>query len=152
MSIDGDPQAARPLSGSDDQHAHEARWRASAEAGSHACRPTAARPAEPHPKPVGAGAGAPVCPGPSPLGRFVGGSPPAVLLRLVLLSIVVGVVFAVFGFDPRDLVGALADLARALVANGAELFETLLRYFLLGAAIVFPVWLVLRLLKIASRR
>lgn len=90
-------------------------------------------------------------PPPSPAARFFGGNPMAVLLRLVLLSIVVGVIFAVLGFDPRDLVGALGDLVRTLVANSADLVEALVRYFLLGAAIVFPIWLILRLLKITTR-
>lgn len=55
------------------------------------------------PRSAASGPGAPVTT-PSPVTRFFGGSPSAVLLRLMLLSIVVGVIFAVFGFDPRDLV------------------------------------------------
>ncbi len=34
------------------------------------------------------------------LSRFLGGSPLTVLLRLILLSILVGVVLAAIGFDP----------------------------------------------------
>ena len=35
--------------------------------------------------------------------RFLGGSPLAVVFRLVLLSILVGVVLAAIGFDPWNL-------------------------------------------------
>jgi hypothetical protein len=89
---------------------------------------------------------------PSGLERLVGGDPLGVLVRLVLLSIIVGVIFAVLGFNPRNLVQALSELLRSIIENSAELVDSLLRYFLLGAAIVFPIWLVMRLIKIASRR
>lgn len=90
-------------------------------------------------------------PRPSPLTRFFGGPPGMVLLRLVLLSIVIGVVFAALGLDPRNLVGAFRHLVESIVANSAHLIEQVVRYFLLGAVIVFPVWLVVRLLKSGSR-
>ena len=61
---------------------------------------------------------------PGSLNRFLGGSPLAVALRLVLLSILVGVVLAAIGFDAVNW---------------------LWRYFLLGAVIVIPVWLISRL-------
>lgn len=90
-------------------------------------------------------------PRPDPVTRFFGGPPGMVLLRLVLLSIVIGVVFAAFGLDPRNLVGAFRHLFDTLVANSAQLIESVVRYFLLGAMVVFPVWLVIRLLKSGSR-
>lgn len=86
-----------------------------------------------------------------PVTRFFGGPPGMVLLRLVLLSIVVGIVFAALGLDPRNLVGAFRHLVESIVANSAQLIEQIVRYFLLGAVIVFPVWLVIRLLKAGSR-
>ena len=58
------------------------------------------------------------------LTRFLGGSPLTVAFRLVLLSILVGVVLAAIGFD---------------AING------LWRYFLLGAVIVIPIWLLSRM-------
>ena len=57
------------------------------------------------------------------LNRFLGGSPLAVAFRLVLLSILVGVVLAAIGFDTVNW---------------------LWRYFLLGAVIVIPIWLLMR--------
>src|SRR5262245_49166787 len=100
-------------------------------------------PAEPQP---------PQPPRPDAVTRFFGGPPGMVLLRLVVLSIVIGVVFAALGLDPRNLVGAFRHLLESLVANSADLIERIVRYFLLGAVIVFPVWLVIRLLKSGSGR
>jgi hypothetical protein len=90
-------------------------------------------------------------PRPDPVSRFFGGPPGMVLLRLALLSIVIGVVFAAIGLDPRNLVGAFRHLLESIVANSAELIQSVIRYFLLGAVVVFPVWLVIRLLKAGSR-
>jgi hypothetical protein len=98
-------------------------------------------PVDPQPQP----------PRPGPVTRFFGGPPGMVLLRLVLLSIVIGVVFAALGLDPRNLVGALRHLVESIIGNSAHLIELVVRYFLLGAVIVFPVWLVVRLLKAGSR-
>ena len=35
--------------------------------------------------------------------RFIGGSPLAVAVRLILLSVLVGVILAALGLDPRDI-------------------------------------------------
>lgn len=77
--------------------------------------------------------------------RFFGGSPAWVLVRLVLLSVVVGVILAALGLDPRNILTSLERLVRSLFSFGFETVANLWRYFLLGAAIVVPLWLVMRL-------
>lgn len=79
--------------------------------------------------------------------RFFGGSPIAVILKLVLLSLVVGVLFSVLGLDAFDLVRSAERLVRGLFENFSDAIETLTRWFLLGAVVVFPIWLLLRLAK-----
>ena len=44
------------------------------------------------------------------LSRFLGGSPLAVAFRLILLSILVGVVLAAIGFDPWNIVSSIRRL------------------------------------------
>lgn len=78
--------------------------------------------------------------------RFFGGSPAWVLVRLVILSVVVGVILAALGLDPSNIFSSLERLVRNLFSFGFEAFESLWRYFLLGAVIVIPLWLILRLL------
>lgn len=82
--------------------------------------------------------------------RFLGGSPGAVLVKLLLVSLLVGVVLAWLGITPFGLWLGLRDFAHAIVANGFRGLHDIGRYILTGAAIVIPVWLVLRLLD--SRR
>ncbi len=79
--------------------------------------------------------------------RFLGGSPLAVFFRLVLLSILVGVVLAALGFDPWNLVLSIRILIERVWAMGFDAIEWVWRYFLLGAVIVVPIWLVMRLVN-----
>jgi hypothetical protein len=84
------------------------------------------------------------------LSRFLGGSPLAVLGRLVLLSVLVGVVLAAIGFDPWNIVYSIRRLFQWIYDFGYDAVSGLWRYFLLGAVIVVPIWLLSRLLS--SRR
>jgi len=77
--------------------------------------------------------------------RFLGGSPASVALRLILLSILVGVVLAAIGFDPYNILWSIQRLFQRLWDLGFDAFNWLWRYFLLGAVIVIPVWLLSRL-------
>jgi hypothetical protein len=79
------------------------------------------------------------------LSRFLGGSPLTVALRLILLSILVGVVLAAIGFDPYNILRSIQLLFQRLWDLGFDAVNWLWRYFLLGAVIVIPVWLLSRL-------
>jgi len=83
--------------------------------------------------------------------RLLGGSPLSVLGRLVLMSILVGVVLSAIGLDPANLLTSIEMLARQLWAMGFDVVRWLWSYFLLGAAVVIPVWIVMRLFR-AGRR
>ena len=77
--------------------------------------------------------------------KVFGGSPLAVLGRLILLSILIGVVLSALGLDPFDIVHSIERLIRSLWNLGFDAFRWLWRYFLLGAVIVIPVWILMRL-------
>jgi hypothetical protein len=79
------------------------------------------------------------------LSRFLGGTPATVVLRLILLSILVGVVLAAIGFDPYNIIHSIQLLFRRLWDLGFDAINWVWRYFLLGAVIVIPVWLLSRL-------
>jgi apolipoprotein N-acyltransferase len=79
--------------------------------------------------------------------RFFGGSPLSVLVRLILLSIVVGVILSALGFDPFDIWRSFERLVRSIWNMGWDAIDWAWRYFLLGAVIVVPIWLVVRLAK-----
>ena len=79
--------------------------------------------------------------------RFMGGSPLAVLVRLILLSILVGVILAAFGINPANIVQRLTGLLRGVWNMGWDTVLWVWQYFLLGAAIVIPLWLIMRLVR-----
>jgi len=85
------------------------------------------------------------------LSRFLGGSPLTVLVRLVLLSLLVGVVLAAIGFDPWNIVYSIRRLIDWIWNLGFDAINGLWRYFLLGAVIVIPVWLLSRLFSTPRR-
>ena len=84
------------------------------------------------------------------LRRFLGGPPLAVFIKLVLHSILVGFVLTVLGLDPRNILWSIEALIRSIFNLGFDAFDWLWRYLLLGAVIVIPIWLIMRLLQ--SRR
>ena len=77
--------------------------------------------------------------------RFLGGSPLTVAFRLILLSILVGVVLAALGLDPFDIIHSIERLIRSIWNMGFDAVRWLWRYFLLGAVIVIPIWLISRM-------
>jgi len=79
------------------------------------------------------------------LSRFLGGTPLAVAFRLILLSILVGVVLAAIGFDPYNIIRSIQLLFQRLWDLGFDAINWLWRYFLLGAVIVIPIWFLSRL-------
>jgi len=85
------------------------------------------------------------------VGRFLGGSPAMVALRLVVVSFVVGIVFETFGFDPATLLAEAVRTVRQIVELGFSDIHEVGRILLTGAMVVVPVWLVLRLLDSSKR-
>ena len=83
--------------------------------------------------------------------RFFGGSPLAVLFRLALLSILVGVVLSALDIDLRNLVPRLIALLRDIWSMGFDAVRRLWEYLVLGAIIVVPIWLIMRLFRAGSR-
>ena len=79
--------------------------------------------------------------------RFLGGPPLAVLGKLVLLSILIGVVLSALGLDPLNIFTSVQRLIRNVWNMGFDAVRWLWQYFLLGAVIVIPIWLILRFVR-----
>ena len=84
--------------------------------------------------------------------RFFGGPPLSVLFRLALLSILVGVILDVLGFDPWNIVDSLRRLIRHIWDLGFDAVRVLWRSLALGAAVVVPIWLLVRLVRAPQGR
>jgi len=82
---------------------------------------------------------------------FLGGSPLGVLIRLALLSVVVGVVLSALGITPDNFFYQIRLLLQRIYDLGFGAFESVLEYLVLGAMVVVPIWLIARLLKTVRR-
>lgn len=79
--------------------------------------------------------------------RFMGGSPLGVLLRLIALSVIVGIVLAWLNLTPMMVYARVRRVFEDLFSSGFAAVHDVVGYFLLGAAVVVPLWLIIRLFK-----
>ena len=77
--------------------------------------------------------------------RFFGGPPGPVLIRLIVLSIVAGVIMTAIGVSPFELVDSVRRLALRIYDMGFGAVEWIFRYFWLGAIVVIPIWAISRI-------
>lgn len=87
----------------------------------------------------------------SAFSRFIGGSPVAVAIKLVFVSLVVGALLAWLDLRPYELVEGLMRFARRLWALGFDAVREVADYIIAGAILVVPIWFLARLLG-ARRR
>lgn len=83
--------------------------------------------------------------------QFFGDSVAGTVIRLVLLSIVVGIVFSALGITPFNIVERVELLIRRIADLGFDAFRWAFNYFLLGAIVVIPIWFIVRLIKRNSK-
>ena len=78
---------------------------------------------------------------------FLGGSVLGVVIRLTILSIVVGIVLSALGITPDNFLYQINILLRRIYDLGFGAVESVLGYLLLGAMVVVPIWFISRLIK-----
>ena len=81
----------------------------------------------------------------SALARFLGDSPFRVFLKLLVVSFVVGLVMSAFGWSPFDVLRGIQDFFLDIWRLGFRAIDRFIGYLLLGAAIVIPAFIILRL-------
>jgi hypothetical protein len=86
------------------------------------------------------------------LRRFLGGSPLAVLIKLVLVSLIVGALLMWLNIRPADVFRMLSNLVDRLWSLSFDAIREFGTYIVAGAAIVLPVWLILRILSYRAPR
>ncbi|MEJ6782010.1 MULTISPECIES: DUF6460 domain-containing protein [Phyllobacteriaceae] len=79
------------------------------------------------------------------LARFLGDTPLRVLIKLLVISFLVGIVMNAFGWSPWDVLYGIRDFFLDIWRMGFRAIDRFLGYILLGAAIVIPAFVVLRL-------
>lgn len=91
------------------------------------------------------------------LGRkIIGSRPRRTLIQLTIASVLVGAFLAFWGISPREFWSGAFDFFKGLVSwlgdSVGEVVTNLLTYLLFGAAIVVPVWIVMRIINGPDRR
>lgn len=81
----------------------------------------------------------------SALTRFLGDTPLRVSLKLIVVSFLVGLVMSAFGWSPYDVLYGIERFFLDLWRMGFHAFDRFFGYLLLGAAIVVPAFLLLRI-------
>lgn len=83
--------------------------------------------------------------------RVLGGTVIGVLVRLLVMSFVVGLILTVLDVEPRDIVLWIERRVRAITDLSFDAFGDIADILILGAVVVIPVWLVLRVVRLLSR-
>ena len=76
---------------------------------------------------------------------FLGDTPLRVLIKLLILSVAVGFLMSIFGLYPDDILFAARDFVLDLWNTGFKTLGRLGDYLLLGAVIVVPIFILIRL-------
>ncbi len=79
--------------------------------------------------------------------RFLGDSIGRTIIKLVVVCLIVGFVLAFFGFTPDNIVDSIRYYFLDLWYNGFRALGRVGDYLLLGAIIVVPIFVVLRLMS-----
>ena len=69
-----------------------------------------------------------------------------VIIRLAVISLIVGIVLSALGINPANLFSSLNILARRIYDMGFGAVEWVLQYLLVGALVVVPIWAVAQVL------
>ena len=81
------------------------------------------------------------------LSRFLGDSPWRVLVKLLLVSLVVGYIMHVFGWAPLDIWYGIRNSILDLWNAGFDALGRFAGYILIGAAVVVLIFIVMRILS-----
>ena len=88
--------------------------------------------------------------------RVTGGQPRRTAIQLVIASVVVGAFLAFWGVSPGEFWSGIFNFVKGILGwlgdSVGEIVVNLATYLLFGAAIVVPIWLILRLLNGDRRR
>ena len=74
------------------------------------------------------------------------------VVRILLASLLVGMAMAFFGVQPADILAWLNASLRDVAANAEAWIGWTVKYVLLGAVVVVPIWVLWYLLSFMRRR
>ena len=81
------------------------------------------------------------------LNTFLGDSVGRTIIKLLVISFVVGIVMSALNFTPWDIWYGIKDFFVSIYNLGFAALGRVGSYFLLGAGIVVPIFLIMRFLN-----
>jgi uncharacterized membrane protein len=81
------------------------------------------------------------------LTTFLGDSLGRTIIKLLIISFVVGIIMSALNFTPWDVWYGIRDFFISIYNLGFDALGKIGKYFLLGAGIVVPVFLIIRFLN-----
>lgn len=73
--------------------------------------------------------------------KSIGGT----VVKIVVASLLLGLLMKAFDVSPRGLLEALGDTGKAIADMFAWIIEGSMDYILLGAVVVVPIWAIMKL-------
>ena len=86
------------------------------------------------------------------LSNFLGDSPMRVVIKLAVFSVIAGVIMSALNWSPRTIYKGIVRFFTRIWDLGFEALYGSFEYFFLGAAVVVPAFLLIRLLSLRSPR
>lgn len=84
--------------------------------------------------------------------RFLGDTPVRVAIKLVVFSVIAGVVMSALNWSPRIIYQGIVNFFRSIWDLGFEAIYSSFEYLFLGAAVVVPAFILIRLLNMRASR
>lgn len=81
------------------------------------------------------------------LNSFLGDSLGRTIIKLLVISFVVGIVMSALNFTPFDIWYGIRDFFVSIYNLGFDALGQVGKYFVLGAGIVVPIFLIMRFLN-----
>ena len=79
--------------------------------------------------------------------QFLGDTPGRTAVKLLVISLVVGIIMSAIGYTPMDVWHAFTGFVERVYRLGFEAFGRFGEYLVYGAMVVVPVFLIMRFLK-----
>ncbi|EJF90319.1 DUF6460 domain-containing protein [Bartonella tamiae] len=81
------------------------------------------------------------------INALLGDTPGRVAVKLIIISLFVGIVMTLLGWTPMDVVWKIVHFFKSLWSMGFSSFSKLFDVIIVGAAIVVPAFIIIRLLS-----
>ena len=79
--------------------------------------------------------------------RLLGDTLGRTIIKLIVISVLVGMAMSVFGIGPLDIINAVTEFAANLWESGWAALGRFGDWLILGASVVIPIFILMRILN-----